>query len=1193
MKLLYILSLLSVLFLQSCGPINVNKRAEETGAREMLKRDQRMMQDPALGYIPTERLLIAKEYKDMLMQQGNAALTGVNWKSLGPKNQGGRTRALLVDANDASGNTVWVGSVGGGLWKTTNIAAANPAWTAENDLMANLSISCIAQDPSNLQVMYLSTGEGYGNIDAIRGNGVFKSSNGGVSWAQIAATNSASFNYNQRVVVTSTGVVLVATGGAGLQRSSNGGTTWTKVLGAGLGITGANTNFCYDVEIAANGNIYACLDGSIHKSTDGGVTFGAAMPLPVAGNRIEVACAPSDPNYVYAILESGSAVNGIIKSTNGGTSWVSVTEPADADPGISSTDFSRTQAWYDLSIVVDPNHRDTVFVGGVDLFRSVNGGTSWSQMTHWYGGFGFQYMHADQHLAYFRPGSSSEAYFTNDGGVYRTTNANVATPTIVDKGTGYVTAQFYACAIHPTSLTNYYLAGAQDNGSHQFNTSGIQNSVQVTGGDGAFVHIDQNQAQYQFTSYVYNDFYRSNDGGATFTEYTTTGGDFISPTDYDDAGNILYMCDASNTYRRWDNPQTATTAASAVFASVTVPALSGFVSAIKVSPNTANRVFFGSQTGRVVRVDNANTATPTITNISTGLPAAYVSCVEVETGNDNHLLVTFSNYGVNSVWESLNGGTSWTSVEGNLPDMPIRWALFNPSNGDQAILATELGVWSTDNLNTTSTVWGASNSGLANVRVDMLQLRTSDKLVIAATHGRGLFSSDLFTTPTALFSAESSLGYVGSTINFTSTSYKATSWSWDFGDGQTSTLENPSHLYTTSGRFTVTLTINGGASALTKTSYIHILPNRGIPYTPASGGNFDVNTDDFDNLATTGTSWQLGNSAVVGKNGTQSGTNAWVTGLTGNYADNSDASVWTPNYNFTVAGTYTVKFYSKYSTESGYDGTRLEYSLDKGISWLPVGTTVAANWYNFANTVGDASFPVNEAFFSGSSATYVQRIKDISFLSGNASVAFRLRFKSDGSVNAAGVAFDDFEITGPVNNPIPLSLTNFQAYKYSNDIMLNWSTENEINVSRFTIERSADASNFVSIASVNAKNGMSNVYNQVDAISRTNPRPSGYLYYRLKMIDRSGSFRYSPVARIALDKAGDISIGPNPFINTLYVYSAAKVNSIALYDINGRLVYRTNTITGNSVFLPVSLAKGYYTAVVETAAGVMRKQLVK
>ncbi len=796
MKITHLLYLTLLSLFISCNNVKHNKQENEneTGALEALKRAQKMMQDPALGYIPTERLLLAKEYKDFLMQQNNAVISGVNWESLGPKNQGGRTRAIIVDARDATGNTVLAGSVGGGLWKTTNISAASPTWTAVDDLMANLSITSIAQDPANGQIMYITTGEGYGNGDAIRGNGVFKSSNGGATWAQLASTNNSNFHYNQRVIVTATGAVLVATDGGGLQRSSNGGSTWTKVLGTGLGITGAASNTCYDVEIASNGNIYASLNGTLHKSTDGGVTFGVAITLPISGGRIELACAPSDPNYIYAVLELSGAVNGIIKSTNGGTSWVSVTEPVDADTGIPSTDYSRTQAWYDLSIAVDPNNRDILFVGGVDLFRSTNGGTSWTQMTHWYGGFNFQYMHSDQHLAYFRPGSSSEAYFANDGGIFRTTNANAAMPTISDKGSGYITTQFYSCAMTPTACTNYFLAGAQDNGSHQFSLNGIQNTFQVTGGDGAYTHIDQDQPQYQFTSYVYNDFYRSNDGGRSFSEFTTTGGDFISTTDYDDAGNILYMCDANNTYRRWNNPQTATTAASAVFTQISVPAFNGFVSAIKVSPNTANRVFFGTQGGRIVRVDNANTATPTATNISTGLPAAYLNCVEVETGDDNHILVTYTNYGVNSVWETINGGSTWTSVEGNLPDMPIRWALFNPNNRDQALVATELGVWSTDNLNGSSTVWGASNTGLANVSVAMLQVRASDNLVIAATHGRGMFSSDIFTTPTALFAAECVLGYQNGPINFSSSSYKATSWAWNFGDGQTSTLENPSHV---------------------------------------------------------------------------------------------------------------------------------------------------------------------------------------------------------------------------------------------------------------------------------------------------------------------------------------------------------------------------------------------------------------
>src|SRR6185503_11668989 len=122
--------------------------------------------------------------------------------------------------------------------------------------------------------------------------------------------------------------------------------------------------------------------------------------------------------------------------------------------------------------------------------------------------------------------------------------------------------------------------------------------------------------------------------------------------------------------------------------------------------------------------------------------------------NDNHILVTYSNYGLNSVWESTNAlaaTPTFTSVEGNLPDMPIRWALFDPSNNQRALVATEVGVWSTDLLNGGSTNWGPSNTGLANTRVDMLQIRTSDSLVAAATHGRGLFTTDVFASPFADF----------------------------------------------------------------------------------------------------------------------------------------------------------------------------------------------------------------------------------------------------------------------------------------------------------------------------------------------------------------------------------------------------------------------------------------------------------
>lgn len=1174
----------------SCRHLNMapdkKKISEETGAREAMERDIKMMKDPALGYIPVDRLIAAKEYKDQLIRT-EAALTGVEWNSLGPKNQGGRSRTMLVDANDATGNTVFAGSVGGGLWRTTNITAAEPLWAPVNDLLGNLAVTSIAQDPSNPLVMYFCTGEGFFNGDAIQGLGVWKSINGGASWSQLASTNNANFYYCQKIVVNSTGIILVATQ-TGLRRSADGGTTFTKVLGTGLGITGAVSNLTYDVEIAANGDVYASLDGSVHKSTNAGVTFGAAQTLPITAARVELACAPSDANYVYAVCENGNVVAGVLRTINGGTTWTSRTEPADADPGVGATDFSRGQAWYDLSLAVDPVNRDRLFAGAIDIFVSNDGAGTWTQVSHWYGGFGFQYVHADQHSVLFKPGSSTEAYFTNDGGIYRTTNANAATPTIIDKGANYVTAQFYACAIHPTALNNYFLAGAQDNGSHQFTSGTVQNTVQVTGGDGAFCHIDQDEPQYQFTSYVYNDFYRSNDGGSTWTNFSTGGGDFISPTDYDDVNDKMYMCNGNNNYTRWDNPQTGGT-----FTSVAVAGFGGSVTTVKVSPNTANRVFFGISNGDVFRVDNAHTGAPTATNISTGLPTAYLSCVEVETGNDNHLLAIYSNYGVNSIWESTNGGTSWTSVEGNLPDMPIRWALFNPSNSDQAIIATELGVWSTDDLNGGSTVWGASNSGLANVRVDMLQMRQSDKLVIAATHGRGLFSSDIFTTPTALFDADKKVSYTGIAINFSSTSYKGTSWSWDFGDGGVSTSENPSHTYSASGKFNVTLTINSGASSLTKTQFIHILPNKGTPYLIADGGGFEVNTDNFGVENISGTTWERGNSAVAGKSGVHGGSNAWVTGLVGNYTDNGESNLMTPNYNFTLPGTYTLRFWSKFSTETGYDGFRVEYSLNKGTTWIALGTTTAAGWYNNANTSGTTSFPANEAFFSGSVASYTQYTRDVSFLAGNTNVAFRLRFRTDVNTNAAGVAVDDLEIAGPLNQILPLSLTTFKAFKNNADILLTWNTQNEQNVSRYIVERSNDGSIFTEIGTVNARNQLNDSYNYPDMISQLAVRPTGYLYYRLRMIDVNGNYKYSPIARISLAGNNAITIGPNPFTDQLFVYSSSEIKRVTIFDMSGKQLFSTTSVTGNKISINQPLARGTYLVRIETADGIETRKLNK
>ncbi len=733
----FLIALLPFLILTSCGGGEEEVKLSKKDRMDLAMQQEYEMTKDGNGDVPRERLFDILEYMNA-SKKTTAAVPNVIWTNLGPTNQAGRSKTMLIDANDPTGATVFCGSVGGGIWRTTNIFSNSPNWAPVNDFMQNLSITSLGQDPNAPNTMYASTGEPYGGLASIRGLGIFKSTDGGATWSSLASTVTADFRQNAKLLVASNSDVFVAST-RGIFRSTDGGSTWTRVLSASS--PGASSNRGHDVEQAANGDLYASLDGSLHKSTDNGAVW---TPLNIGINteRIEIACAPSDSNTIYLLTEDNNVVDHIISSTDGGANWTSLPEPDDDDPGIPASDFSRGQAWYDLCIAVDPNDANVVIVGGIDLFKSTNGGNSWTQISHWYGGFFHQEVHADQHNIIFRNGSSDTIYFCNDGGIYNTSNGAAAVPNITNRGTNLITLQLYGCDAHPTNA--YYLGGTQDNGSHQYQGNTLQSTIEVTGGDGAYCNIDQDEPNYQFTQYVYNQYRRSTNGGNSFTPINlgSSLGRFINPSDYDDANNILYAASSSGRYLRWNDPQTGNDDDN-VNTSMT-----GQVSTVKVSPNVNNQVYFGDDDGNVYRVANAHTNSPTVTNISTGLPGnRYVSCIEVEPGNENHMLVTYSNYSTNSVWESTNGGTSWNSVEGNLPDMPVRWALFNPNNSDQAFLATELGVWSTDDLNGTSTNWGATNTGLANVRVDMLKLNTN-KEMIASTHGRGMyFTSSLNLAP--------------------------------------------------------------------------------------------------------------------------------------------------------------------------------------------------------------------------------------------------------------------------------------------------------------------------------------------------------------------------------------------------------------------------------------------------------------
>ncbi len=793
--------------------------------------------DPALGYPPTERMSFVRSIIDQSLQN-RAAIQDMTWNERGPSNVGGRTRAIMFDPNDVSHKKVWAGGVNGGIWWTDDITAISPVWNHVNDFWDNLTISCIAFDPQNSQNFYIGTGEGWYNIDFVRGAGIWKSSDGGNTWAQLPSTNNSDFFFVQKIVVNSNGIIYAATRNNGVCRSSDGGTSWVKVLGNITG--GGSTDRSSDIEIGADGTIYASLgimstDG-IYSSTNGTVWTKLNIGtngFPTTGfQRIEIATSPSNANILYAMVQNtnGSLLN-IYSSINKGATWTTCTLPSWYDQNCTSpsNDMTRGQAWYDLIMSVDPNNSNTIFTGGIDIMKSTDAGISWSQISSWNppnGLCGRPYVHADQHGIVFQQGSSNNILFSNDGGLYFTNNGTNASPTITNKNTGYNVTQFYSCAMNPTTASNNFLAGAQDNGTQRFTTSGINVTNDVTGGDGMFCFIDNETPNLQIGSYVWDNFRRSTNGGVSFLGIM--GGFhiymgclastfFVNPVDYDSRENTLYFASYSPdfycgypglakiinvdgtpsnriqmTINNFNNPPT-------LFA--------GDVSFVKVSPYApvgTSTLFIGTNYGHIFRIPNAEGANPTATDISIPvmLPNyARISCIEIGE-NENDLLVTFSNYGVTSVWKTSDGGVTWVNKEGNLPDMPVRWALYDPNDRRNVLLATEAGVWSTDDINANTVVWGFDiNSGFPRVRVDMLKTRASDNQVIAATHGRGLFSSCVFNHPIANFNVDPCLN---ATFTDLSTN-NPTSWLWDFGDGATSTQQNPLHSYSSPGNYQVTL----------------------------------------------------------------------------------------------------------------------------------------------------------------------------------------------------------------------------------------------------------------------------------------------------------------------------------------------------------------------------------------------------
>ena len=566
---------------------------------------------------------------------------------------------------------------------------------------------------------------------------------------------------------------FLGTGAYGLYKSTDNGTTWTLLTLPNNGNSALAPN---DIEIGPDNKVWVSTTrslvapadpgGQVLSSSDG-TTFTLKHTI-TNGRRTQIAVSASNANKVYVLAQLTSGTNGveIIRTDDGFTTQTSLTLPNDVDTGISATDFTRDQSFYDLMLEVDPTNDNIVYVGGIDIFRSSNSGTSWSQLSKWsnnnnLGSLNVPLVHADQHAFVFDPSDATKAVIGNDGGVFYATSLS-GTQVINSRNKDYNTVQFYNGTIDPVDGANGddLIGGTQDNGTQfvQDATVGINGFFDPVGGDGGYTEID-NGGTYMIQSYPRNNHRFISYSGLSTRYYITatkdglsTDGSFINEAVLDTNLDIFYSNSSTST-PTFSIERTSNFVAGAggiVNIPLTNTLLNASQTAFKVSPFTAGstKLFVGLENGKLLRVDNAD-GSDTWTNITGASFIGSISDIEFgETELD--IFVTMHNYGVISIWFTSNGGSTWISIEGDLPDIPVKCILQNTLIPNELIIGTDLGVWSTANYTVASPVWVQSFNGMKDTKVVDLDVRTSDNVILATTFGRGFFTSQFTLTPLGL-----------------------------------------------------------------------------------------------------------------------------------------------------------------------------------------------------------------------------------------------------------------------------------------------------------------------------------------------------------------------------------------------------------------------------------------------------------
>lgn len=702
---------------------------------------------PPQNHAWREHLAFQRKYVQGVQKSGSRSN---QWTPMGPNNWtsssynpgNGRVNAVTEDPNDP--NTIYIGAPSGGCWKSTD---AGQTWTVLTDQLQALGVSAIAVDYSNSNVIYLGTGDDDGGDTY--SIGVLKSIDGGQNWNALSLGNASLFGTRiYRIIIhpTNPSIVFVASS-AGFYRSSDAGQTWSLL----------RSGRCRDLELKPGDpqTIYLA-DDDFSVSTNGGslwTTISTGLPNPGDINRAEIAVSEADPNIVYFLCgeATNSSFYGLYRSINAGMSFtLQSNSPNVFAYDAAGADLTSGQSWYDMALCVSPTNADEVYVGGINVWNSLDGGVTLNIKSHWYYPPGIAYTHADIHVLEM---FGNNLYCGSDGGIFKSVNNGV---TFADLSDGLSITQFYRIA-GSELVPGKIMGGTQDNGCNLISDN---SALHTNGGDGMEVLMSPSDSNLIISSSQYGNFNLSTDGGYTFNPIFNGPrgtGDWVTPMIMHPSDHGFLLAGYDQVYLSFDGG----------ISEQPISTFSGNnnIRNLALAPSTPYTHFYASTRTDIYRTINSGA---NWVSISSGLPNNMITSITVHPTNPLKIWVTFSGTSpANKVYTSEDGGTTWVNMTRNLPNLPVNCLVYQKNSDNALYIGTDVGIYYTDSLLVN---WQPFMDGLPNVIVRDFEINYSIGKIRAGTYGRGIWEAPLkaplTTAPVANFAYQADAVCLGDSIAF-------------------------------------------------------------------------------------------------------------------------------------------------------------------------------------------------------------------------------------------------------------------------------------------------------------------------------------------------------------------------------------------------------------------------------------------